>query len=93
MTNFDQMTTPEPFATREQLMEDTMQADTAMLLDFLRTRTMQGDIRPITVREALEAIYRQQPDDAVLPREAAHMARVMARVRSMLIAPTQESPG
>lgn len=68
----------------ELLMEDTLNADAAMLLDYMRERTSFGNIKAITPREALEAIHRPQPEDSIIPQEAAHVQRVMNRVKGIL---------
>ncbi|HEX8551050.1 MAG TPA: hypothetical protein VF681_05785 [Abditibacteriaceae bacterium] len=66
------------------LMDDVVQADASTLLRYMEARCMSGNVSPITTREALEAVHRTQPVDAIIPQEAAHIARVMQALRGMI---------
>lgn len=67
---------------RDQLKFDVIQADAMMLLEFARSRVIDGNMRPISTREALEAVHRKQ-GDTLNAHDAAHLREVAAMLSGM----------
>lgn len=63
------------------LREDVIHADACMLMRFVKGRIEIGDKRPISARQACEAVHRRQGPE-LNKLDAAHLFRVAARIDS-----------